>query len=69
MRYQFPSNTPDDFVPHITVAKLLPHAGGIGLPDHPLNISFSFTNANVYLSKITPEGSQYDHVATINLAG
>lgn len=71
MRFRFGADAAveeNDFVPHITIAKLFPVAGGVGLADFPVTVSWSAAEAQVVRSTPRPEGSQYDVQQTMSLA-
>jgi len=60
MRFPFASDPRyGEYLPHITVAKLLTNARGIGLADFPLLTSFAAQEIAVYRSVLTEHGSTY----------
>lgn len=56
------------FIPHIHIADLYDVAGGIGLADYPVPVSFAAREANIVYSTLTPQGSVYETVGTIRLS-
>ena len=70
MRFRFGENATieeNDFVPHITIAKLFPIAGGVGMADFPINVSWSAHQAQVVRSTPQSHGPQYEVQQEISL--
>lgn len=68
MRFQLPDDSlEENFVPHITVAKLYEQLGRIGLADYPLLLSFVIDRLLVVRSDVTVEVSKYTIEGEISL--
>lgn len=67
MRFNFADTTElgDGFVPHIAIANLFRMAGGVGLADYPLTLSFAVTQAHIFRSTLAGESTTYHIEDTI----
>jgi 2'-5' RNA ligase len=57
----------DDFVPHIAIAKLFPVAGGVGMADFPINVSFPVDQVTLYQNHSDEEARRYTRLEEIDL--
>jgi 2'-5' RNA ligase len=57
----------DPFVPHVRLAKFNDVAMRMGLADSAINSSFAIKSANVYISRLGPDGPKYYCVKSMSL--
>ena len=57
-----------EFKPHVTVAKLFKQTAGVGMADHPIQVSFTVPTILLYRSERTPQGSRYHTEGELSLS-
>lgn len=67
MRFPFPKNIHRNFVPHITLAKLYPMAGGIGLADTACPLTYTVETVDLWRSIPRHGQAQYYGEGNISL--